>query len=118
MVVDLQRTITLNGASGKVYTLYLFQFDDFDDIKGFFDPVGGIYVFLHWEIFRKDFRLVYCGKTDNLQTRYNNHHAEQCIRNAFAKHFAVVRVDNANDRTSIEEDLLAQYDFSCNVQLN
>lgn len=118
MITDLQTTIKLAGASGQEYTLHLFQFEDFNDLKGFFDPVGGIYVFLRWEIFKRDFRLVYCGKTDNLHTRYNNHHAETCIRNSFARHYAVVQVDDKSDRTAIEEDLLAQYDFSCNVQLN
>lgn len=118
MITDLHRPITLVGASGQEYILHLFQFEDFDDIKGSFSPVGGIYVFLRWEIFKKEFKLIYCGKTENLQTRYYNHHAEDCIRNSFARHFAVVQVEDEEERIAIEEDLLANYDFSCNVQLN
>lgn len=48
MLKNLHQTLSVEGASGRTYTLHQFSFDDFDDLKGTITACGGIYVFTQY----------------------------------------------------------------------
>lgn len=115
MLRNLQLPLTVEGISGRTYTLNQYSFDDFDDVKGTLPEYGGIYVFTRCI---QSHTLVYCGKADSFRTRFYNHHAESCIRRNGANRISIMRVDREADRAMIETDILERYTFACNIQHN
>lgn len=116
MLRNLHQTLSVEGASGQTYTLHQFSFDDFDDLKGAFPACGGIYVFTRVQSNLQT--PIYCGKTDDFSTRFNNHHAETCIKRNYADRVSLMEVDTEKERTRIETDILENYNFACNIQHN
>lgn len=117
MLRNLHQTLSIKGVSGQTYTLHQFSFDDFDDLKGTLPSFGGIYVFT-CAVPGQNQDPVYCGQTDDFSTRFNNHHAESCIRRNNANRISIMRVDNSSNRDAIEIDILEAYNFTCNTQHN
>lgn len=117
MLRDLHQTLTVEGRSGRIYTLNQYSFDDFDDVKGTLPEYGGIYVFTRTSQ-SASHSPVYCGKADNFRTRFYNHHAEPCIRSNNANRISIMREDREDERTRIETDILEKYNFTCNTQHN
>lgn len=117
MLRNLHQTLSIKGVSGQTYTLHQFSFDDFDDLKGTLPNYGGIYVFTRAVLGQKH-NPIYCGKADDFSTRYNNHHAEPCIRKNRANRISIMRVDSPSNRDTIEIDILEAYNFACNTQHN
>lgn len=117
MLKNLHQTLSVNGRSGQTYTFHQFSFDDFDDVKGALPEYGGIYIFTH-AISGQEQNPVYCGKTEDFSTRYDNHHKENCIRRRGANRISIMKVDRSSDRDAIETDILGEYDFPCNTQHN
>lgn len=105
---------TLSGASGKEYSFSMYTLDT--DFKA----VGGIYVFTnrHIDGDRYSHTLIYCGKTGDLSTRFDNHHKAACIKKNNANCICVLQVDSEKERTNIETDLLEGNKFTCNEVLN
>lgn len=114
MVTNLGRTISIEGKSGKKYTFYLYSFTQFSDLVNCFSG-SGIYVFLNER--DESYGLIYCGKTGDFSIRFDNHHAKDCIDRNNADHIAILYENDAQRRTEIEADILANYEFACNVQL-
>lgn len=108
-MVDLGN-ITFIGKSGKQYV-----FSIYNTVTSF-KAIGGIYIFLRKE--QDTYYHVYCGKTDNLSTRFDNHHKADCIRKNGANRICAMLVSTEKERTTIEEDILANNNFSCNEMLN
>ena len=104
MLRDLHQTLPVEGVSGETYNLHQFSFDDFDEIKEAFPNCGGIYVSTYAELGQEHYS-VYCGKTDDLSTRFNNHHKETCIRRNRANRISLMRVDSETVRNRIEVDI-------------
>lgn len=98
--------ISLLGKSGKKYTFDIYTLDTK------FNSVGGVYVFIHLHDSLYD--LIYCGQTQDLSTRFDNHHKQDCIDSHNATHICVMRVDSEVKRTEIETDILANNYFPCN----
>jgi hypothetical protein len=112
-VTEAQLTIT--GKSGKKYSFDIYSLDTI------FKAVGGIYVFTRRyqgadSKYNHDY--IYCGKTDDLSTRFDNHHKEDCIKKNKANCICVMGVSTEKERTTIEEDILKGNNFKCNDVLN
>ena len=107
--------ITFKGESGKKYSFESFSLDTE------FNKVGGIYIFTRrYKKTNENYyhEQIYCGKTEDLSTRFNNHHKEDCIKNNNANCICVISVSSEDDRTEIETDILKGNNFTCNEVLN
>lgn len=117
MVTKLDKTHKVTGQSGKEYSFDLYLFDDFDDLKGYFNGKG-LYLFTKRE--NAAHTRIYLGKTTDYSTRYNNHHKEQCIKRKGSNCIGLHRMNNASQETidEAEIDILEGNYFPCNDQNN
>jgi hypothetical protein len=103
-------TITVIGNSGKSYKMNTY------DLNTSFNAVGGIYIFIH--LYKKDgkyqYEHIYCGKTENLSTRFNKHHKALEIKNHKANYICILPLSNEKERTNVEKDILDGNIFPCN----
>ena len=118
---NIGKRLTLDGISGKQYLFDLFSFDNFSELKDAFQSRPAIYVFTRRRFVENDYThdLIYIGETENLSTRFKNHHKEQCISAHHANCIGIhgVSIDD-QERSMVEKDILSTYDFPCNEQLN
>lgn len=122
MVVELKKLTTLTGKSGNDYDFALWSFQEFDDIKRFFKG-SGLYLFTnrHKDEFGEfEHYFIYLGETGDYFTRYDNHHKENCILayNSNCIGFYSMPNSSEEERKEVENDLLAAYNFPCNVADN
>ncbi len=107
-------TIKFIGKSGKKYQFYIYE------LAASFKKVGGNYVFTE-RTTKQDgsstHEIIYVGKTEDLSTRFQNHHKADCISKNGANRICVRQVDTENERDSIEKDLIKNYNPVCNDQL-
>lgn len=121
MTKDLDATITLTGKSGKEYEFKLGTFDSFDDVKEGFTG-HGLYVFTkrykEGGVFRHS--LIYLGMATSLETRFEGHHKEQCIKSHGANCLGIHHMNNSTKegRKAAESDILSAIIFTCNDQEN
>jgi len=103
-------TYVLTGQSGKKYIFNIYSIDTS------FSAVGGIYLFTRRTKSGDTFLHTnkYLGKTNDLSTRFDNHHKEDCIVENNANCLCVMRVDSEDDRTNYETDLLLANNTTCN----
>ena len=117
MVTDIEVTMTLQGASGKTYLFTLFEYSSFSQLHDAFKPLQAIYVFSR-RIYREGtytHSLLYLGQTNNLSTRFNNHHKETEIGGHYGNCIWIhVCTGTDQQREEDEQDLLGAYDFVCN----
>ncbi len=113
-VTEAQLTVT--GKSRKEYKFNIYTLDTK------FVKAGAIYIFTKrikqstGDNYNHDF--VYCGKTEDLSTRFDNHHKEDCIKKNNANCICILQVETEKERTTIEEDILKGNNFRCNDMLN
>jgi hypothetical protein len=104
-------TATAKGKSGKSYEFNVYPIDQA------FKGIGAVYVVAR-QYKNTDgedaYQAIYVGQTDDLSTRFNNHHKSDC----FAKHKAnciCTHVDDDEDsRLAKEGDLIKGLDPPCN----
>lgn len=118
----LNGTITLTGQSGKKYTFELYSFGVFEElIEEITVRRGAIYLFTN-RYFKHDkycHSNIYLGETDDVSTRYANHHKRFCITRHGSNCIGFYWTDaNERERKEMEEDILSVYNFPCNVQNN
>ena len=117
MVHELGKVTTLEGKTGKKYQFSLWSFDDFDDLKNTFTG-GGLYIFTnrHKDTDKYRHLYLYLGETGDYYTRYNSHHKELCIRKCNSNCIGFYSMPNATEeeRITVEEDILSNYNFPCN----
>lgn len=104
----------IKGKSGKSYSLEIFTMDTS------FPSVGGIYIFTNrTKNTSGNFthELVYCGRAEDLSTRFNNHHKDDCIKRN-ANCICVMRLDSNEGRIATENDILDGNNFKCNEVRN
>jgi hypothetical protein len=103
--------VTFTGASGKAYNFEVYP------IGTVFNDVGGVYAIT------KRYRnnqggyshdVIYLGETEDLSTRFNNHHKADCFDQREANCICTHRDDNANSRLTKEADLIKRYTPPCN----
>lgn len=109
-----ENKLTVTGKSGKVYEFIIYTLDTE------FKAVGGIYIFTkrYKDGDKYSHTFIYCGKTDDLSTRFDNHHKAACIKKNNANCLCVMSVSTEKERTAIEKDILEGNDFICNEVLN
>lgn len=105
-------TFTLKGQSGADYEFELYTLDTN------FNAVGGIYAFVRLIENNAKCSRIYCGKTEDLSTRFQNHHKQDEIEGHKANAIGILRVNTEEERTKIEIDILENNDFPCNDQHN
>lgn len=121
MVKDINKTTTIKAKSGKEYEFQLYSFDDFNDLKGFFDEDPALYLFTRR--YKKEDKYfhdyIYLGETCNLNSRFNDHHKENCIRKNNANCIGIYRFEGTEIvRKGSETDLLEAKKFPCNEANN
>jgi hypothetical protein len=101
---------TLKGESGKEYSFGIYSLDTS------FKEIGGIYIFTKRTKSGEKYSHSnkYIGKTNDLSTRFDNHHKAECIGNNNANCICIMSVKSEDDRTEIETDLLLGNNTSCN----
>lgn len=109
-----ENKLTVTGKSKKVYEFMIYTLDTK------FKAVGGIYIFTrrYKDGDKYSHVFIYCGKTNDLSTRFDNHHKAECIKRNNANCLCVMSVNTEKERTSIEKDILEGNDFICNDVLN
>ena len=103
-------TLTINGKSGNSYIFQIYE------ISVKFNGGGGVYLFTKLMGDKLTHKSVYLGITNDLSTRFNNHHKKDCIKNNGATHLCVLINNNETERNAIEEDLLGAINTLCNDQ--
>ena len=121
IIKKLNSTTELISKLGKSYKFKLYSFDDFDDLKGFFDEDPALYLFTIRYL--KDGKYyhsyIYLGETCNLKTRFDNHHKENCVKKYGANCIGVYRFGGTEKvRRASEKELLDNIVFPCNTQNN
>lgn len=118
MITKLDKTLTLEGESGKEYAFKLSTFDKFEDVKDGFTG-HGLYVFTKRDSQCKH-TLIYLGMASTLETRFDNHHKEKCIKANGANCLGIYHMNNSTKeaRKEAESDILAANNFTCNDQEN
>jgi len=103
-------TIILEGCSGKTYDFDIYPIDTI------FKALGAIYFISK----RKDrnHEKIYLGITEDLSTRFVNHHKQDCFDKHDANCISVHLNQSETERESIEKDILCKHDFSCNKTNN
>lgn len=107
--------LTIKGKSNKEYQLDIYSLDTN------FKAIGGIYIFTRRYQGKDDkyyHDFIYCGKTEDLSIRFDNHHKEDCIKENNANCISIIAISNEEERTGIEDDILLGNNFSCNEVLN
>lgn len=102
--------LEVSGKSGKSYTFNIYILNtDFKDR-------GGLYLFTKYVNSEHD--PIYLGQTQDLSSRFTNHHKEKCITKHGATHVSICRIENEKERIDAETDILGYYDFPCNERNN
>ncbi|WP_304952242.1 GIY-YIG nuclease family protein [uncultured Alistipes sp.] len=118
-MIKIGSSLTVVGSSKTEYKFDVYTISNFDDID--FDAEGGIYIFTRRKIDdngKYRHQIIYCGKTNDLSSRFNNHHKEKDIIKHHANCICVKIVSTENERDKIERDILEGNNFPCNDQLN
>lgn len=118
MINKLDSTLTLKGKSGKDYTFKLNTFENYEDVKDGFTG-HGLYLFTKRDK-EGNHHLLYLGMASTLETRFDSHHKEESINAKGANCLGVHHMNNSTKETrkEAESDLLAAYNFPCNIQEN
>lgn len=101
-----ETTVTLQGASGKMYSFDIYPWGTS------FKPLGAIYTVLRKN--PPNFQIQYVGQTDDLSTRFDNHHKQPCFDRNGKTHIAVHLESSEAARLAKESDMVAQYNPMCN----
>lgn len=107
-------TIDLKGKSGKTFSFYIY------DLTTTFKAVGGVYVFTKATTNTDNsitHEIIYVGMTEDLSTRFTNHHKKDCYTKKGANRICVRQVEQQTDREQLEKDLILNYNPHCNDQL-
>ena len=122
MIKKLGKTLTLTGASGKKYDFDLFSFDDYEEIKRYFNEVPALYIFVRLTTDKQRYEeVIYLGETGNVHTRYDDHHKEYCIKGRNANCIGFYQEEGFDveaNRKAAEKDLLDANFFHCNDENN
>jgi hypothetical protein len=103
-------TLTLTGKSGKTYLFNIYI------LNSTFVKAGGLYLFTKKVDITHHF--IYIGRTEDLSSRFTDHHKQECIDGKGATHICIHWLDGKDALINAETDLLAAYNFTCNETLN
>lgn len=100
-------TVTLQGASGKVYSYWFYPLGT--QLKA----AGGNYAFAYRDRFGR-WVILYVGQTNDLSSRFDDHHKLPLARYFGATHLLAHLNANELARLSEERDLIRQLAPRCN----
>jgi predicted GIY-YIG superfamily endonuclease len=103
-------TATWTGQSGTDYNFTVYP------IGTSFRAVGAVYIFTKRTVSdgTASHKFIYIGQTDDLSTRFDNHHKANCIARNGANCISVHMEDSEDQRLAIETDLCRLHDTPCN----
>lgn len=102
-----ETTVTLKGKSGNTYNFDVYPWGTS------FKPLGAVYVVLK-KLSNGNFDLIYIGQTEDLSTRFDDHHKQSCFDRNGKTHIGIHLESSEKRRLAIEADLLANYNTPCN----
>lgn len=109
-MADTTPTISWAGKSGKTYKYRIYK------INTKFVKKPGNYVFAK-ETKPDWFSPLYIGQTQDLSSRFTDHHAQECLDRNGVTHITVhVNEDGEQARLDEETDLRNKYNTACNKQ--
>ncbi len=100
-------TLPLRGRSGATYLFTVFPWGTS------FKQLGGVYVVLRREQLDQ-YTVLYVGQTEDLRTRFDNHHKQGCFDRNRKTHIGVLLESSEQRRLAIEADPIAAYRPTCN----
>jgi len=105
-------TVTFHGKSGKSYIFDVWHMGQE------FNAVGAVYVVT--QRYQNDagnysHHVIYVGQTDDLSTRFNNHHKADCFTSHNANCICTFRDNDEDSRLDREDDLVQHYSPPCNA---
>ena len=103
-------TVTLTGASGETYLFYCYA------LNSTFVKSEGLYLFS--KLVENTHRLIYLGMTQDLSSRFTNHHQQTCIDREGANTISIHWLTGKQTLLDTETDILDNYAFSCNERGN
>lgn len=122
MVEDLNTTITIKGMSGTNYIFNVYGFTRFSDLKDAFKRIPALYAFTRrfpTSAISYTHDLVYVGETEDLSTRFDNHHKQECIVRSNANCICIHSFyGTKTSRLAAETDILNAFNLPCNVKNN
>ena len=121
MVLDLDKTLTIQGVSGNTYIFNVYGFTRFSDLHDAFKDIPALYVFTKRGFVSGSFihDLIYVGETGDLSKRFDNHHKENCIMRCDANCICIHSFPGSeSERRMAEMDILNAFDFPCNDKSN
>ena len=105
------RTLTLKGRSGEKYEFNVYPID------ASFKAVGAVYaVTRRYKDSEGGYKhdILYVGETEDLSTRFQNHHKADCFKQHNANCICTHRDDDLDSHVTKEDDLIEQYKPDCN----
>lgn len=103
---------TFSGHSGKEYSFQVYP------TETTFKALGGVYVITKRKVGsdgKGHHTILYVGQTEDLSTRFDNHHKAECFRKYSANCTCVLLESGEQSRLDIETDLCrANRDAPCN----
>lgn len=100
-------TINWPGKSGKTYKYEIYP------INTTFKAEAGNYIFAK-ETQSNQWTPIYIGETEDLSTRFDNHHKMDCIERQKATHIHAHLNSDKDARLTEEADLIAKWNPPCN----
>lgn len=104
--------LEITGKSGAKYVFTIYN------IYTNFKPVGGLYLFTKLLEDKETHKYIYLGITNNLSTRFDNHHKEDCIKKNGSTHISIYFESNQLSREKAESDILSAINTTCNEKMN
>ena len=110
-MASYNETVTFTGKSGSKYkfTAYAMGEECKDE--------SGVYIFAKRTQQANgvgSYLAVYIGMAKSFESRFYNHHKDDCIDKSGANAICLMNVSKEEERIRIEKDLLAAYNTSCN----
>lgn len=106
--MSLLTTIALTGKSGTSYKFNVYPITEECPSE------SGIYFFGNFNKIANTISIIYIGKAESFQSRFYNHHKDECVKNNGGNVICLMQVKNESERTKIEDDLLKAYPTKCN----
>ena len=104
-------TVTFTGASGTSYTFTVYDWG-----KPFPKDYAAVYCITKRYSDEGEFRhkVIYVGETEDLSTRFDNHHKQDCFDEYGKNCVCVLEESDEQTRRDIEADLIKNYKPPCN----